>query len=150
LADVLHQQGHHLQAQAIYQRLLAVKGGDLRIALQLAHGSLWNRNYQEALDRFQAILDRDQGGDLLQKHPQLPRAYINPAAAAPDGGKAQRRVVLSLYERVLTGGETDASYLTRLGWVLHRLDENEKSAAVLERAAALAPAEPAQRRQLAA
>jgi cellulose synthase/poly-beta-1,6-N-acetylglucosamine synthase-like glycosyltransferase/predicted Zn-dependent protease len=151
LADVLSQRGQHLQAQAIYQRLLASRGDDLKLVIQLAHGSLWSRNYQEALDRFQAILDRhlkDPG--RAREHPGVLKGYVNAAASAPQIGKAQLPTVVRLYEQVLTEAETDVVFLTRLSWVLHRLGEDDKSAAVLERAAALRPADPALGRQIAA
>jgi cellulose synthase/poly-beta-1,6-N-acetylglucosamine synthase-like glycosyltransferase/predicted Zn-dependent protease len=151
LADVLSMRGQHLQAQAIYQRLLASQGDDLKIVIQLAHGSLWSRNYQEALDRFQAILDHHlKDPRRARAHPGVLKGYVNAAASAPQIGKAQLPAVLRLYEQVLTDAESDVVFLTRLSWVLHRLGEDTKSAAVLERAAALRPADPALSRQIAA
>jgi predicted Zn-dependent protease/cellulose synthase/poly-beta-1,6-N-acetylglucosamine synthase-like glycosyltransferase len=151
LADVLNLRGQHLQAQAIYQRLLASRGADLKIVVQLAHGALWSRNYQEALTRFQAILDRHLDDIRLSRnHPEVIKAYVNAAASAPQVGIEQRKTALALYERTLTDAEGDVVFLTRLGWVLHRLGEDEKSATLLERAAALQPTDPALCRQVAA
>src|SRR5262249_14695042 len=84
LADVLSLQGNRLQAKAIYERLLSANVADLKIAIQLAHLSLWSRNYGEALERFQGVFD--QNGDkpeLLQKYPDLARGFVNAAASAP-------------------------------------------------------------------
>jgi cellulose synthase/poly-beta-1,6-N-acetylglucosamine synthase-like glycosyltransferase/predicted Zn-dependent protease len=151
LADVLNLRGQHLQAQAIYQRLLAVRGADLKIVIQLAHGSLWNRNYQEALTRFQAILDHHlDDARLTRNHPDVLKAYVNAAASAPEVGPGQHKTALALYERALTDAEGDVFFLTRLSWVLHRLGEDDKSATLLERAAALQPTDPALCRQVAA
>jgi predicted Zn-dependent protease len=151
LADVLSLRGQHLQAQAIYQRLLAVRGADLKIVIQLAHGSLWNRNYQEALTRFQAILDHYlDDARLTRNHPDVLKAYVNAAASAPQLGQGQRKTALALFDRTLTDAEGDVFYLTRLSWVLHRVGEDDKSATLLERAAALQPTDPALCRQVAA
>jgi predicted Zn-dependent protease/cellulose synthase/poly-beta-1,6-N-acetylglucosamine synthase-like glycosyltransferase len=151
LADVLNLRGQHLQAQAIYQRLLASRGADLKIVIQLAHGSLWSRNYQEALTRFQAILDQHQDDpQLARNHPEVFKAYVNAAASAPQLGPAQRQTARALFERALTDAEGDVFFLTRLSWVLHRLGEDGPSATLLERAAALQPTDPALCRQVAA
>lgn len=151
LADVLSMQDNHLQAQAIYQRLASGHAADVRIGLQLAHSAMWNKNYQEALDRFQAILDRNlKDPAFLRKNPQVLKAFLNAAASAPRIGDAARATLLALYDRMLMDAGNDVVYLTRLSWVLSRLDESDKCAAVLERAASLDPADPALRRQIAA
>jgi tetratricopeptide (TPR) repeat protein/cellulose synthase/poly-beta-1,6-N-acetylglucosamine synthase-like glycosyltransferase len=150
LADVLNLQGNHHQARAIYERLLTANPSDLKVAVQLAHLSLWSKDYPEALARFQALVDQGLANpDVLRHYPELPKAYVNAAASASPIGDGQRKTVLTLYERSLTNDETDAAYLARLGWVLHRLQEYDKSAALLERALALDPTDPAIRRQLA-
>jgi predicted Zn-dependent protease/cellulose synthase/poly-beta-1,6-N-acetylglucosamine synthase-like glycosyltransferase len=151
LADVLNLRGQHLQAQAIYLRLLAVHGSNLKIAIQLAHGSLWAHNYQEALARFQSILDRHfDDARLTRSHSSVFKAYVNAAASAPRVGPEQRKTTLALFDRELSESEGDVVFLARLAWVLHRLGEDEKSTTLLERAAALEPTDPAQRLQVAA
>jgi cellulose synthase/poly-beta-1,6-N-acetylglucosamine synthase-like glycosyltransferase/tetratricopeptide (TPR) repeat protein len=151
LADVLNVRGHHLQAQAIYQRLLGRGGDDLKILLQLAHGALWARNYQDALERLQAILDQNLGNPALaRQHPEVFRAYVNAAASAPRVGSAQRKTAQALFEQALADPETDVLFLTRLAWVLHRLDDDDRGAALLERAAATQPTDPGLCRQIAA
>jgi tetratricopeptide (TPR) repeat protein/cellulose synthase/poly-beta-1,6-N-acetylglucosamine synthase-like glycosyltransferase len=150
LADVLQAQGDYKQARVIYLRLLNSNSGDLRLAVQLAHSSLWGRNYPEALDRFQGVLDRiGDRPEQLRKYPDVPRGYVNAAASAPRLEAAQRNTALSLAERALDNGETDVVYLTRLAWMLHRLGETDRRDALLEKAVALEPREPATRRQLA-
>jgi tetratricopeptide (TPR) repeat protein/cellulose synthase/poly-beta-1,6-N-acetylglucosamine synthase-like glycosyltransferase len=151
LADVLQLQGNHAQAHAIYQRLLNSNVSDLRIVIQLAHSSLRLHNYSEALERFQTALDRClERPELLHKYRDLPRAYINAAASAPEHLAAQKITALALCERALSTSDTDAVYLTRLAWVLHRLGEDDKATTLLEEAVALDPTDPAIRRQIAA
>jgi tetratricopeptide (TPR) repeat protein/cellulose synthase/poly-beta-1,6-N-acetylglucosamine synthase-like glycosyltransferase len=151
VADVLSLRGQHLQAQAIYRRLLASRRADLKVLVQLAHGSLWARNYQEALERFQAILDRHcDDPQLARNHPEVFRAYVNAAAGAPQLGKQQAPTVQRLCEKAMEDTAPDAVFLTRLAWVLHRLGQDDKSAEVLERASSPRPADPALCRQVAA
>ncbi len=58
LADVLNLRGDYRQARSIYERLLKSNAADQKLAIQLAHTSLWAKNYQEALQRFQAVADQ--------------------------------------------------------------------------------------------
>ena len=150
LADVLNGRGDFRQAQTIYERVLKAGGDDLRIGLQLANVSLWAKQYDDALDRFQAVLDRYADlGALFRKYPQVRRGYVNAAASAAKLGDPHRRATLRLYEDAQAEKPADAVYLARLGWVLQRLGEHDKSAEVLDQAVALDPADQGFRRQLA-
>jgi tetratricopeptide (TPR) repeat protein/cellulose synthase/poly-beta-1,6-N-acetylglucosamine synthase-like glycosyltransferase len=150
VADVLSRQGNRVQARVIYERLLKANGDNLKIAIQLAHLSLWARNYAEALDRFQAIFDQNRDrAKLLEQHPEVGKAYVNAVASAPQIGPRQLEVARLLCENALTGNESDAAFLARLGWVLHRLGDDERSSTLLERAHALNPTDQAIRRQFA-
>ena len=151
LADVLNQRGDYRQARSIYERLLKSNAADMKLAIQLAHTSLWAKNYQEALERFQAVADQGalESADTLRKFPDLPRAYLSAAANAPDVAAIGRPTVLHLAEQALAAKDNDAAYLAQLGWVLHRVGEADKSAAVLQRALDLDPNDAATRRQLA-
>ncbi len=151
LADVLNLRGDYRQARAIYERLLKSNTSDLKLAVQLAHTSLWAKNYQEALERFQAVADRGVLDDpeALHKFPDLPRAYVNAAANAPDVKAVGRQTILQLAEHALAEKSNDASFLAQLGYVLHRLEEFDQSSAVLQRALDLDPNDASTRRQLA-
>ncbi|HVS37471.1 MAG TPA: tetratricopeptide repeat protein [Gemmataceae bacterium] len=151
LADVLNLRGDFRQARAIYERLIKSNSADLKLAIQLAHTSLWARNYQEALERFQALADQGalDSPDTLHKFPDLRRAYINAAANAPDVKAVSRQTVLHLADVALADKDADAAFLAQLGWVLHRLEAFDQSTAVLQRALELDPNDAATRRQLA-
>ncbi len=151
LADVLNLRGDYRQARSIYERLLKSNASDLKLAIQLAHTSLWAKNYQEALERFQAVADKGalEDADTLRRFPDLPRAYLSAAANAPDVSEIGRPTVLHLAEKALAAKDNDASYLAQLGWVLHRVGEIDQSSAVLQRALDLDPNDAATRQQLA-
>ena len=150
LADVLNGRGDFRQAQTIYERVLKAGGDDLRIALQLANVSLWAKQYDDALDRFQAVIDRHADlAALFRKYPQVRRGYVNAAASAGKLGEPHRRAAVRLFEDAQAEKPADAVYLARLGWVLQRLGEVDKSADVLDQAVALEPGDPGFRRQLA-
>jgi tetratricopeptide (TPR) repeat protein/cellulose synthase/poly-beta-1,6-N-acetylglucosamine synthase-like glycosyltransferase len=151
LADVLNLRGDYRQARSIYERLLQSNSSDLRLAIQLAHTSLWAKNYQEALERFQAVADQGalEDSDVLRRFPDLPRAYLSAAANAADVSGVKRETVLGLADRALAAKDNDAAFLAQLGWVLHRIGEFDQSSTVLQRALDLDPNDAATRRQLA-
>ncbi len=152
LADLLQKRGDHNTAKGIYERLLKADPNNMRIAIQLAHGSLSSKppNYAEALQRFQAIFDHHRNDpDFLTRFPDLPRGWVNAAASASRIGPAQRQTARMLADHVLLSDEKDPGYLARLAWVLQRLKEEEGAAALLERAIALAPDDLGVRRQIA-
>ena len=151
LADVLNLRGDYRQARSIYERLLKSNSADLKLAIQLAHTSLWAKNYQEALERFQALADQGalDNAEVLRKFPDLGQAYLNAAANAPDVKEVGRQTVLHLADAALADKEADAAFLAQLGWVLHRLEAFDQSSAVLQRALELDPNDAGTRRQLA-
>jgi cellulose synthase/poly-beta-1,6-N-acetylglucosamine synthase-like glycosyltransferase/tetratricopeptide (TPR) repeat protein len=143
LADVLSwKKGGYQQSRAIYEQLLKVNAGNPDLLIRLAQIALWNRHYDEALERFQALVDR------RLDNAEIVRGYVDAAASAKHVGAAQRRTALAIYERVLTGTADDVQLLTRLAWILQRVEEMDKSAILLDRAVELDPKDPATRRQL--
>src|SRR5262249_43401185 len=119
-----------------------VKGADSDLLLRLAQTALWSNNYNEALERFQALITNH-----LDK-PEVVKGYIDAAASADQLGEAQRQTVLRIYDRTLTGTADDSQFLSRLAWVLQRLKEIEKCMVLLERAVALNPQDAGLRKQL--
>jgi cellulose synthase/poly-beta-1,6-N-acetylglucosamine synthase-like glycosyltransferase/predicted Zn-dependent protease len=143
LADVLSwRKGGYRQSRAIYEQLLKANDKDPDLVVRLAQVSLWSQNYPEALERFQALID----GRL--DNPEVVRGYVDAAASADNLGEPQHRTALAIYERALTGGGDDPVFLSRLAWVLQRLDEPDKGAVLLDRVAALNPQDPAVRKQI--
>jgi predicted Zn-dependent protease/cellulose synthase/poly-beta-1,6-N-acetylglucosamine synthase-like glycosyltransferase len=143
LADVLSwKKGGYRQSRAIYEQLLKVKGDNPDLQIRLAQIALWGQNYNEALERFQAL------ADARLDHADIVKGYVDAAASADKLGPAQHRTALALYDRVLTESAEDPVFLARLAWVLQRVQEVDKSAVLLDRAAALNPQDPNVRRQL--
>jgi predicted Zn-dependent protease/cellulose synthase/poly-beta-1,6-N-acetylglucosamine synthase-like glycosyltransferase len=143
LADVLSwKKGGYRQSRAIYEQLLKVKGDNPELQVRLAQTALWSQNYDEALERFQSLAD----GRL--DHAEIVKGYVDAAASADQLGAAHHRTALAIYDRVLTESADDPVFLARLAWVLQRLQEPDKSAVLLDRAAALNPQDPGVRRQM--
>ena len=130
LADVLNLRGDYRQARSIYERLLKSNSSDLKLAIQLASTSLWAKNYQEVLERFQAVADQGRWRTRTRcgSFPTC-RAYLSAAANAPDVSEVERPTVLHLAEKALAAKDNDASDLAQLGWVLHRVGADQSSAA---------------------
>ncbi len=151
LADMLQQRGEHRLAQAIYERLFKADPNNMRIALQLAHGSLWSKNYAEALERFQAIFNRlCNDPDFLTRFPDLPRGWVNAAASAARIGPAQKQTARLIADHVLLSDEKDASYLARLAWVLlSGVKDVARANAILDRAVELRPVDAKVRKEVA-
>jgi tetratricopeptide (TPR) repeat protein/cellulose synthase/poly-beta-1,6-N-acetylglucosamine synthase-like glycosyltransferase len=143
LADVLSwKKSGYRQSRAIYEQLLQANAKDPDLLVRLAHISLWGQNYGEALERFQALIE----GRL--DNAEIVHGYVDAAASADKLGDAQRRTALAIYERALTGSGNDPVFLARLAWVLQRVEEPDKSAVLLDRAAALNPQDPAVLKQM--
>jgi cellulose synthase/poly-beta-1,6-N-acetylglucosamine synthase-like glycosyltransferase/tetratricopeptide (TPR) repeat protein len=143
LADLLSwKQNGQTQARAIYEQLLKIKGAQPELMLRLAQVALWNKAYDEALQRYQPLVD-----DRLDQ-PQVVKSYVDAAASAEKLGAPQRRTALAIYDRILTSPMDDPVLLARLAWVLQRVDELDKSAVLLDRAMELDPKDSSVRYQL--
>ncbi|HJT79255.1 MAG TPA: tetratricopeptide repeat protein, partial [Gemmataceae bacterium] len=143
LADVLSwRKGGYRQSRAIYEQLRHANGDSPDLLLRLAQVSLWSKNYDEALERFGPLVE----GHLDNK--EVVRGYVDAAASADQLSPAQARTALAIYDHTLTGSADDPVFLSRLAWVLQRLQEPDKSAVLLDRAAALNPQDPGVRRQM--
>jgi cellulose synthase/poly-beta-1,6-N-acetylglucosamine synthase-like glycosyltransferase/predicted Zn-dependent protease len=143
LADVLSwRKGGYRQSRAIYEQLRRANGDSPDLLLRLAQVSLWSRNYNEALERYQALIE----GRL--DNPDVVKGYVDAAASADQLGDAQARTAVEIYDHTLTGTAEDPVFLSRLAWVLQRVKELDKCATLLDRAAALNPRDPTVRRQM--
>lgn len=77
LADVLSwKKGSRHQSQAIYEQLLKVNAGDRALLGRLAQIALWTHRYDEALTRFQRLIDKHLDS------PELAKNYVDAAARA--------------------------------------------------------------------
>jgi tetratricopeptide (TPR) repeat protein/cellulose synthase/poly-beta-1,6-N-acetylglucosamine synthase-like glycosyltransferase len=143
LADVMSwKKAGYRQSRAIYEQLLKVNAGNKELLVRLAQIALWSRSYDEALERFQALVDQSLD------NPEVIKGYVDAAASAERIGTAQHHSALAIYERALTGMTDDVAFLTRLAWVLQRVQESDKSVVLLDRALELNPTDTDARRQL--
>jgi cellulose synthase/poly-beta-1,6-N-acetylglucosamine synthase-like glycosyltransferase/tetratricopeptide (TPR) repeat protein len=143
LADILSWKQHgYTQSRAIYEQLLRVNGGDPELLMRLAQIALWSQNYNEALQRFQPLVDAH-----LDRQ-EIVKGFIDAAASADKLGEAQHKTALAIYDRILVSATEDPVLLARLAWVLQRLEELDKSTVLLDRALALNPKDPSVRTQL--
>src|SRR5262249_42541659 len=104
---------------------------DPRLPLKAAELALWHHGYDDALQQYQQLLDRNVD------HPALWSGFIDAAASAKEVSRHQRKAVLHIYDR--TRSSEDVVFLGRLAWVLRRVEEMDRSVALLRRVVALAP-----------
>jgi tetratricopeptide (TPR) repeat protein len=140
LAEVLLWSGAAGDARTVFEKLLQGDPGNAELQVRVAEAALGNRDYDGALARFQALLETkfDQ--------PELWRSFVDAAAIARQVGPEQARLAVRIAEQ---GEPNDGVFLARLAWVLQRVKETEWSGKVLDRAVALRPQQPAERKELA-
>jgi thioredoxin-like negative regulator of GroEL len=143
LADVMSWNKEYPQALALFKKLAAADPGDVELPVRLAEVTLWSGAYGEALALYQTLLAAHF--DRAELWP----GFVDAAASAPALTKETTRLSEGIYQRITKAESTDVAFLTRLAWVMHRLKEPEKSSALLDRALAQAPSEPALRKELA-
>lgn len=142
LADVLsYRKDGVVQAKAILAQLPAEYAGDPSVRLRLAYIALSSKKFDEALKIFQSFIDEGN------TKPEIIRGFVDSASSAEHLNASQKKIALEIAGMDFTN-TADASYLARLGWVLQRFNELDKSAALLDRAARLDPNDPAIRKQL--
>jgi tetratricopeptide (TPR) repeat protein/cellulose synthase/poly-beta-1,6-N-acetylglucosamine synthase-like glycosyltransferase len=143
LADVLSwKKGGYRQSRAIYEQLLKANAGSPDLLVRLAQISLWGNHYDEALERFQSLVDE------RLDNAEVVKGYVDAAASAERLNETQHRTAVAIYEHTLTGPADDPIFLARLAWVLQRVKEVDKSAVLLDRVMALNPQDPSVRKQL--
>jgi predicted Zn-dependent protease len=131
------------ESVALIEKQARTAPQDRRLQVRLAEVTLWSGDYDQAVARFQALLDEDFD------QPPLWRCYVDAAASTEMLlTENHARMVLRIHER-RAGVETRVEYLSRLAWVLFRLKELPKVEKLLDRALSLHPTEPAVRKELA-
>ena len=156
-ADVLMAKGSYKNAQELIESQLRLAGtdparADTELLRRLAQAQLGNRDHKAAMDGFTTLLEREDVSPSVKLDAQ--RGFLDAASddvqvAALDA--RQKATVLKIHSEWTGPGQKtdDAVYLARLGWVLQRVQENEKSTQVLELAVDRAPKNMEIRRQLA-
>jgi tetratricopeptide (TPR) repeat protein/cellulose synthase/poly-beta-1,6-N-acetylglucosamine synthase-like glycosyltransferase len=136
LADLLSWKGRHSESLELFEKLKGLKPDDETVPVRIAEVTLWSKNFDKALELFQAQLEKKF------EQPTLWRDYIDAAAAAKSMPAAATETVLKIAKEPALIDVKDAAFLARLAWVLHRCRETELVAPLLDRALALRPTQP--------
>src|SRR5262249_1449521 len=143
LADVLSWNKKYAESAALFSRLQRDHPRDGRLTIRLARVALWAGEYDTALERYQALLDKD-------RDQPLPWGEDTDAAArAKEVGAKQKSTVLYICEKGVESRAKDAVFLGRLAWVLRRVEERDKGVDLLKKALAIDPESRTTRLQLA-
>jgi cellulose synthase/poly-beta-1,6-N-acetylglucosamine synthase-like glycosyltransferase/Tfp pilus assembly protein PilF len=141
LADVLTWKGDYEEALAIYNQLAAEQKGDKDLRVQIAEVYRYWQNYPQALQKFAELLGEDFENKALWI------GFIDAASSAPNI-KPFKELLLRIHARY--GNEiADPRALSRMAWVMVRLDEPALAHPLLSRAVAANPQQPAVRKELA-
>jgi predicted Zn-dependent protease/cellulose synthase/poly-beta-1,6-N-acetylglucosamine synthase-like glycosyltransferase len=143
LADVLSWKGDHAEALALLAQLARENPDDAELPVRQAEVALWSGDHGQALTLFEALLR------ARFDRPALWPGFVDAAAAAPQLTEGQARLARRLADQAAARSSRQPLFLARLAWVLHRLKEPARAAALLEQAVKLRPAEPADRKELA-
>src|SRR5262249_36337940 len=81
--------------------------------------------------------------------PELWPAYIDAAASAGKISEPQARLVTRIQDQEAVRNSKEFTLLTRLGWVMQRLNESAKASALIERATTNLPDTPKSHKELA-
>jgi tetratricopeptide (TPR) repeat protein/cellulose synthase/poly-beta-1,6-N-acetylglucosamine synthase-like glycosyltransferase len=132
----------------IFQELLKEAPGDGRAHEDVADALLRARAFDQAAGRYQSLLEKE----FLQ--PALWVRFVDALAGAKGPTAAQQRLALRIGRAVLEEGagaelRGEATFLSRLAWVLYRGGEKARAAALAGRAAKAAPEDAGTRRELA-
>jgi cellulose synthase/poly-beta-1,6-N-acetylglucosamine synthase-like glycosyltransferase/predicted Zn-dependent protease len=143
LADVLLWSKNYTEARKLYQELQAAGADDPALPLRLAQLALWSGDYNDALERFTQLMAVDR------ELPEHWKGFTDAAASATKLAAAHRTIALQVYEVSRKVQPKDAVFYTRLGWVMRRLKEKEKSVELLKLALTIDPNARDTRAQLA-
>jgi tetratricopeptide (TPR) repeat protein len=143
LADILCWRKQYAPALALLEGVARAEPADEELQAHLAEVTLWSGDYATALARYRAL------PEAVLADPHEWSGYINAAAGAPTLTTADVDRAVHIAERLLDGKPDDPQLLSRLAWILQRGQRKDLSQAVVRKAAALHPKDPALRRELA-
>lgn len=144
LADVLTWKGDYEEALAIYERMLAVKNDDKDIRVDIAEVNRFWQNYPVALQLYAKLLTEQFENE------QMWIGFIDAASSARDDRMIEiyKELLVKVHDRYAPSLK-DPRRLSRLAWVMLRINEAAKANALLTRAVAANPPQPAVRKELA-
>jgi cellulose synthase/poly-beta-1,6-N-acetylglucosamine synthase-like glycosyltransferase/tetratricopeptide (TPR) repeat protein len=132
-ADIAAARKNYRQARGLLEKILERNPGNMEVALKVGQNALGARQWADALTIFETMIER---GDA--REPVL-RGYVDAAASVPMLPETTAHFAHGVYERALRDPIGDATFLARLSWVLQRLNEPDKSRAILDKAITLNP-----------
>ncbi|VTR96760.1 tetratricopeptide repeat protein [Tuwongella immobilis] len=151
LADVASWRRNFSESLEQFQRLLQIYPEDPEIPIRIAEVILWSGEsdrtaFDRALLRFQTMLEANP---TETPNPRLISGWVSSASSARALTPGNEKMARKLFDIVMLTNNKDAGMLSRLGWVMYRLKETGKSEMLIDRALALKPTDPQQRRELA-
>jgi cellulose synthase/poly-beta-1,6-N-acetylglucosamine synthase-like glycosyltransferase/Tfp pilus assembly protein PilF/protein involved in temperature-dependent protein secretion len=141
LADVLTWKGDYEEALAIYNQLAEGQKLDSDLRTDIAQVYRYWQNYPMALTKFADLLRED----IARK--DLWIGFIDAASSAPKI-EHEKALLLQIHNRYADEVQ-DPRALSRMAWVMHRLEEPAKAHPLLTRAVAANPQQAAVRKELA-
>ncbi|HJZ92117.1 MAG TPA: glycosyltransferase [Gemmataceae bacterium] len=143
LADVLTWKGDYEEAIAIYERLLEGQKTDRELRVNIAEVHRFWQNYPTALRKYAELLAEEF------ENTRLWIGFIDAASSAPQQMiDDQKPLLMRIHDRYASDIQ-DPRRMSRLAWVMIRLGEAPKANALLNRAVAANPQQPAVRKELA-
>jgi len=143
LGLVLTWQKDFAGAAAAYEQLLENDPSNPTWLVRVAELKLWSGEAAGALAAYTRILEKEP------RQPKLWPGFVSAAGLVPRLDAAQAKVARGVGREVLSRPEKDAVFLSRLAWVLIKARATTEAEAVLDRAMALKPTDPAARKELA-
>lgn len=141
LADVLTWKGDYEEALAIYEKLAEALPKDRDLKIDIAQAYRYWQNYPTALTKFAELLGEDVENSKLWV------GFIDAASSAPKIDH-QKDLLLRIYDKYASSIQ-DPRAMSRLAWVMIRLNEPARAHPLLTRAVAANPQQPAVRKELA-
>ena len=116
--------------------------GRLGVRMETTDVTLWWENYGLALQKYATLLSE------RFEEAKLWTGFIDAASSTPRISPPHKELLLKVHDRIAPSLD-DPLRLSRLAWVMHRIDEPKKADALLDKARAINPPQPAVRKELA-
>jgi cellulose synthase/poly-beta-1,6-N-acetylglucosamine synthase-like glycosyltransferase/tetratricopeptide (TPR) repeat protein len=143
LGEVLSWKKEYPGAIDAYEKLTKMEPKNQNWLLRVAELKLWSGDAPGALDAYSQLLEGNP------RQPALWHGFVDAAGMLPRLGSEKARLAKRVGKEVLSKPPKDATFLSRLAWVLVKSGATADAEAILDRADALGPQEPSVRKELA-
>jgi tetratricopeptide (TPR) repeat protein len=126
-----------------YEQLAKIDPKNPDWLLRVAELNLWSNEGAASLTAYTQLLEKDAN------QPKLWQGFVDAAGLTPRLEPAHAKVAKRVGKEVLERPGNDPVFLSRLAWVLVKSGATADATAILDRAAALKPEEPAVRKEMA-